>query len=67
MEAWLPSMFAGRGVLEAACGIGWWTPHGASLAHKWLATDVHPETIAVARRKEMPSSKSCADSRVWRR
>src|SRR5438105_5022085 len=55
MEAWLPSMFVGRCVLEVACGTGWWTPHGASSAREWLATDLNPETIEVARRKEMPS------------
>jgi demethylmenaquinone methyltransferase/2-methoxy-6-polyprenyl-1,4-benzoquinol methylase len=55
MEAWLPSMFVGRRVLEVACGTGWWTPHGASFAREWLATDQNPETIEVARRREMPS------------
>jgi SAM-dependent methyltransferase len=55
MEAWLPSMFVGRRVLEVACGTGWWTPHGASFAREWLATDLNPETLEVARRKEMPS------------
>src|SRR5436305_941751 len=55
MEAWLPSMFVGRRVLEVACGTGWWTPRGASFAREWLATDLNPETIEVARRKEMPS------------
>src|SRR5256714_12508075 len=55
IEAWLPSMFAGRRVLEVACGTGWWTPHGASFAREWLATDLNPEAIEVARRKEMPS------------
>src|SRR2546421_7433118 len=58
MEAWLPSMFVGRRVLEVACGTGWWTRHGASFAREWLATDLNPEPIEVARRKEMPS-------RVW--
>jgi SAM-dependent methyltransferase len=55
MEAWLPSMFVGRRVLEVACGTGWWTPHGASFAREWLAIDLNPETIEVACRKEMPS------------
>ena len=39
MEAWLPSMFVGRRVLEVACGTGWWTAHGASFAREWNATD----------------------------
>ena len=54
MEAWLPGCFAGRSVLEVACGTGWWTPHGARDARTWLATDVNPETMAVAQAKDMP-------------
>src|SRR3954453_20939783 len=55
MEAWLPSMFVGRRVLEVACGTGWWTPHGASLARGWLPPALTHETIGGARRKEMPA------------
>ena len=55
LEAWLPGCFAGRHVLEVACGTGWWTPHGARHAASWLATDLNPETLAVARRKAMPA------------
>jgi demethylmenaquinone methyltransferase/2-methoxy-6-polyprenyl-1,4-benzoquinol methylase len=54
MEAWLPTAFAGRHVLEVACGTGWWTPHGARDAASWLATDINPETMAVARSKRLP-------------
>jgi demethylmenaquinone methyltransferase/2-methoxy-6-polyprenyl-1,4-benzoquinol methylase len=54
MEAWIAAPFAGRRVLEVACGTGWWTPHGARHAASWLATDVNPETMAVARAKAMP-------------
>jgi SAM-dependent methyltransferase len=56
MEAWLPTPFAGRRVLEVACGTGWWTPHGARDAARWLATDLNPETMDVARAKTMPAS-----------
>ena len=56
MEAALPPLFAGREVLEVACGTGWWTPHGARDAQRWLATDLNPETMAVARSKAMPAS-----------
>ena len=54
MEAWLGPRFAGRSVLEVACGTGWWTPHGAAQASRWLATDLNPETMAVARSKALP-------------
>ena len=56
MEAWLPTAFAGRRVLEIACGTGWWTPYGARDAASWLATDLNPETMAIARTKPLPPS-----------
>jgi demethylmenaquinone methyltransferase/2-methoxy-6-polyprenyl-1,4-benzoquinol methylase len=43
-------------VLEIACGTGWWTPHGAARARHWLATDINPETMALARAKPMPAT-----------
>lgn len=55
LEAMLPALFAGRRVLEVACGTGWWTPHGARDAQRWLATDVNPETMDVARSKPLPA------------
>ncbi len=55
MEAALPARFEGREVLEVACGTGWWTPHGAQRAKRWLATDLNPETMAVARAKALPA------------
>jgi len=55
LEAWLPGVFAGRNVLEVACGTGWWTLHGARAAKAWLATDLNLETTAVARRKALPA------------
>ncbi|MDO9071660.1 MAG: class I SAM-dependent methyltransferase [Rubrivivax sp.] len=55
MEAALPAAFAGRDVLEIACGTGWWTPHAARDAASWLATDLNPETLAIARTKVLPA------------
>ena len=54
MEAWLGAPFAGRHVLEVACGTGWWTPHGAREAASWWATDLNPETMELARAKPLP-------------
>ncbi len=55
MEAWIGTPFAGRRVLEVACGTGWWTPHAARDAFDWLATDINPETMALARSKVLPA------------
>jgi len=54
MEAWLPGVFAGRDVLEIACGTGWWTQHGARDASRWLATDAIVDVLAIARGKPLP-------------
>jgi demethylmenaquinone methyltransferase/2-methoxy-6-polyprenyl-1,4-benzoquinol methylase len=54
MEAWIATPFAGRRVLEIAAGTGWWTRHAARDAAAWLATDINPETLALARAKPMP-------------
>jgi demethylmenaquinone methyltransferase/2-methoxy-6-polyprenyl-1,4-benzoquinol methylase len=60
LEAWLAGVFSGRRVLEVACGTGWWTPHGAAAAQSWLATDLNPETMAIAQTKPMPPQVSFA-------
>jgi ubiquinone/menaquinone biosynthesis C-methylase UbiE len=65
MEAWLPPLFAGRRVLEVACGTGWWTPHGARDARHWLATDINPETMAVARAKALPACVELATADAY--
>jgi len=61
LEAWLGGPFAGREVLEIACGTGWWTPHGARAAASWLATDLNPETLAWARTKPLPDCVRLAE------
>lgn len=55
MEASLPALFTGRHALEIACGTGWWTPHAARDAASWLATDLNPETMALAQAKPLPT------------
>jgi SAM-dependent methyltransferase len=57
MEATLAAPFEGRRVLEIACGTGWWTPHGAARCAHWLATDLNPETMAIAQGKPLPPGK----------
>jgi len=49
IEAWLPPRFAGKRVLEVACGTGWWTRFIAPVASEVVALDAAPETLAIAR------------------
>jgi len=57
LEAALPGLFAGRQVLEVACGTGYWTHFGAAHCTSWRATDLNPETMAVARAKDWSGGK----------
>jgi SAM-dependent methyltransferase len=57
LERSLAPAFAGRRVLEVACGTGWWTPHGARDARDWLATDANESVLAVAQAK--PGLPAC--------
>ena len=48
IEAWLPSRFDGREVLEIACGTGYWTQFIAPRASRMVAVDAALETIQIA-------------------
>lgn len=50
-------MFAGRSVLEIACGTGWWTPVIAQGAAQVTALDLNDEVLAIARAKDLPAGK----------
>lgn len=50
-------MFAGRSVLELACGTGWWTPILAQGAARVTALDLNEEVLAIARTKALPAGK----------
>lgn len=67
IEAGIGTPFAGRHGLEVACGTGWWTPFAARDALSWLATDVNPETMALARCKALPPQVEFAtvDAYTW--
>lgn len=49
MEAWLPTVLAGRSVLEIACGTGYWTQFYAANASQVLGIDSARETLEIAR------------------
>jgi ubiquinone/menaquinone biosynthesis C-methylase UbiE len=47
----LPACFAGKRVLEIACGTGFWTQVIAPRARAVVALDAAPETMAIAARR----------------
>jgi len=57
LRARIGTMFAGRGVLELACGTGWWTPVIAQSAAEVTAVDLNEEVLAIARAKDLPAGR----------
>jgi ubiquinone/menaquinone biosynthesis C-methylase UbiE len=51
LKSLLPGLVAGVRVLEIAAGTGYWTEALSASAAQILATDINPETLAVARRR----------------
>lgn len=53
----LAGMFAGRDVLEVACGTGYWTTVVAPAAKRVTALDANEQVLALARRKALPEGR----------
>ena len=49
VEAWLPPHFAGKKLLEVACGTGYWTQFLAPVASTIVGLDTAPQTMAIAK------------------
>jgi ubiquinone/menaquinone biosynthesis C-methylase UbiE len=57
METAIGKAFAGRRVLEVACGTGYWTERAAKTAAHITAVDAAPKTLEIARAKNLPEDK----------
>jgi SAM-dependent methyltransferase len=53
----IPAYFAGRNVLEIACGTGYWTQFIAPVARSVTAIDINTETLEVAGSKNYPVAR----------
>ena len=53
----IPQYFTDRNVLEIACGTGYWTQRIAAVARHVTATDINPETLEIARVKDLPPNR----------
>jgi len=54
----VPRLFAGRTVLEVACGTGYWTQHIAKSAKKVHACDINEAVLEIAREKPIAPGKA---------
>lgn len=57
LERLLPPLFAGRRVLEIACGTAYWTQFLAQEASDIVAVDASLETLEIARGKAWPAGR----------
>jgi len=57
LRARIGRMFAGRRVLELACGTGYWTEVIASSAAQITAIDINEEVLRIARTKSYPKNQ----------
>jgi demethylmenaquinone methyltransferase/2-methoxy-6-polyprenyl-1,4-benzoquinol methylase len=60
LERWVPTVFAGRRVLEVAAGTGYWTRFIAPQTTSLLATDATEQALAVARKRVVSRKVSFA-------
>ena len=57
LRARIPELFAGRTVLEVACGTGYWTQFIARRAKKVHACDINDAVLEIAREKPIAAGK----------
>jgi ubiquinone/menaquinone biosynthesis C-methylase UbiE len=52
----LQEIFAGKNLLEVACGTGYWTEQIAQTAGSVFATDINEAVVEIARQKQYPNN-----------
>jgi SAM-dependent methyltransferase len=66
IEQWLPGVFAGRSVLEIACGTGSWTQFIAAAATRMVALDAATETLQIAQSRVASGKVSFREGDAYR-
>jgi len=57
LKTLLPPLFAGKRVLDVACGTGYWTQFYAPMAQLVAGVDVNRETLDIAAEKNWPQGR----------
>ena len=66
IEGWLPMVFAGRSVLEIACGTGYWSQFIAPVATSVIAVDASTEVLEIARSRVTQGHASFIEGDAYR-
>lgn len=66
IERWLPKVFAGRSVLEIACGTGYWSQFLVPVARSAVAIDASREVLAIARSRVASAHASFVEGDAYR-
>jgi SAM-dependent methyltransferase len=66
LHDWLVTQVRGKTILEVAAGTGYWTAVAASVASAIVATDINPETLAIASAKRLGAHVALVQADCWR-
>lgn len=66
IERWLPQLFAGRSLLEIACGTGYWSQFLAPVVKRAVAIDASREVLAMARSRVESAHVSFEEGDAYR-
>lgn len=66
LGGWVADQIRGKTVLEVAAGTGYWTAVAAPVARAITATDLHPETLSIAKQRGFGKSVTLITADAYR-